>query len=204
MSTAEAATETKLAGSESVKDALIEAAADLLGEVGPRSLSVREIATRAGVNHGQIHHYFGGKRGLLEAAIRHLAKEHFEHSLDLAGGEAIPLPLSLGDDPRYFRALCQSVMDGDLDLVRTVDMDDEVSVPLRVLRALKERDPTRSDLDVRAQFAMLAAQQLGWVAFEELLFLIADVAPDERDHFREVVKRQMQQALERSFDESRS
>ena len=47
---------------------LIDAAADLLGEVGPRAMTVRSIAQRVGVNHGLIHHYFGGKQPLLEAA----------------------------------------------------------------------------------------------------------------------------------------
>ena len=32
--------------------------------------AARHLAERAGVNHGQVHHYFGGKRGLLEAAMR--------------------------------------------------------------------------------------------------------------------------------------
>ena len=111
----------KATGSDAVKAALIQAAGELLGEVGPRGVSVRDIAQRAGVNHGQIHHYFGGKRGLLEAAIRHLARGHYAHSLELAGGGPIPPPLSLSEDRPYFRALCQSVMDGDLELVRAVE-----------------------------------------------------------------------------------
>jgi AcrR family transcriptional regulator len=30
------------------------------------------------VNHAQIHHYFGGKQGLLEATYKQLAFEHME------------------------------------------------------------------------------------------------------------------------------
>ncbi len=187
----------KIRGSDAVKVALIDAAAELLGEVGPKSLSVRDIAERAGVNHGQIHHYFGGKRGLLEAAIRHLATHHFQHSLELADGADLPPPLSLTEDRPYFRALCQSVMDGDLDLVMTVDSDDSVSVPRRVLRSLRGEHPDpKDDLDLRAGFAVLAATQLGWVAFEELMLLNAEVTPDERERFLELVKQHMQAMFE--------
>jgi AcrR family transcriptional regulator len=188
----------KATGSDAVKAALIQAAGELLGEVGPRGVSVRDIAQRAGVNHGQIHHYFGGKRGLLEAAIRHLARGHYAHSLELAGGRPIPRALSLSEDRPYFRALCQSVMDGDLELVRAVESDDELSVPRRVMRDLQGRHPQGDELEVKAHFANLAAMQLGWVAFEELLFLNAQVGPDQRESFRETVKRLMQEMIDRA------
>jgi AcrR family transcriptional regulator len=190
----------KVRGAEAVQAALVDVAAEMLGEFGPRSLSVRDIAERAGVNHGQVHHYFGGKRGLLVAAMRHLAKQHFEHSLELSAGEAIPPPLSFTEDRAYFRALCQSVMDGDLDLVMSVDGDDEVSVPRRVLRALRADHPDTDDLEVRASFAIFAAMQLGWSAFEELLLLIAEVGPGEDAAFRSAVKNRMQRLVDRAFD----
>ncbi|MDG2049167.1 MAG: TetR/AcrR family transcriptional regulator [Myxococcota bacterium] len=174
-----------------VRRALIEATADLLGEVGPKSLSVRQIADRAGVNHGQIHHYFQGKRGLLEAALRNLAKAHFDDSLERAGGDAIPPPLSLGEDRRYFRALCQAVMDDDLDLIRTVDADHEISVPIRVLRELEARKPDVDPLEVKALFALGAAAELGWVAFEKLILLAAEVDEPDEEAFRKIIKRLM-------------
>ena len=60
------------------EEKLINAAADLLGKVGPRAMSVRAIADRAGVNHGLVHHYFEGKEGLLRAAMTRLVHEHAE------------------------------------------------------------------------------------------------------------------------------
>ena len=191
---------SRVRGSEAVRAALIQAAAEMLGEVGPKSLSVRDLADRAGVNHGQIHHYFGGKRGLLEAAMRHLARAHFAHALEKTGEADYPPPLSLNEDRAFFRALCQSVMDGDLELVKTVDLDDAVSVPRRVLRRIRASHPDVDDLDVRANFAALAAMQLGWVAFEELMFVNAEVAPNERDAFRERVKHAMQKMIDRALE----
>ena len=189
----------KASGSEAVKAALIAAAGDLLGELGPRAVSVRDIAQKAGVNHGQIHHYFGGKRGLLEAAIRELARGHYEHSLELAGGKIIPPPLSLGEDRTYFRALCHSVMDGDIELVMAVEGDDELSVPRRVMRDLREQKTGTDLFEIKASLSIFAAMQLGWVAFEELLLIIADVDPEEQESFKNRVKHLMQDMIDQAI-----
>ena len=105
-------------GGDAVRHALIEAACDGLAEVGPRALSTRSLAERAGVNHGQIHHYFGGKRPLLKAAMAALATEHWHNSLERAGGAPIPPALSLAEDTRYWQATARAVIEGDLDLAR--------------------------------------------------------------------------------------
>lgn len=171
-------------GADAVRGALVEAAASGLAEVGPRALSVRDVARRAGVNHGQVHHYFGGKRGLLVAAMRHLAQQHFDHARERAGDDAIPPPLTLGEDRDYWRAVCQVLMDGDLELAR-VEIDEGVSVPRSVLEALlAEGRIARDDLDFRAAFALGVVLQLGWAAFEEFGLLMADVAETDREAIR--------------------
>lgn len=171
-------------GGDAVRTALVEAAAERLAEVGPRALSVRDVARRAGVNHGQVHHYFGGKRPLLEAAMRHLAQQHFEHARALAGDRIIPPALSLGEDRSYWRAVCHVLMDGDLELAR-VEIDEAVSVPRDVLeRLLAEGRIAPDDLDFRARFALGVTLQLGWVAFEEFGLLMAGVAGEDREAIR--------------------
>jgi AcrR family transcriptional regulator len=47
--------------------ALIAAALELIEEEGPATLSLREVARRAGVSHGAPAHHFGDKAGLLTA-----------------------------------------------------------------------------------------------------------------------------------------
>ena len=53
--------------------ALIDAAAQLFSEHGMRGVSVRAIATRANVNHGLVHYYFGSKAGLVRTVLDDLA-----------------------------------------------------------------------------------------------------------------------------------
>ena len=68
----------KRRGRKNVEKRLIDSAAYLVGSVGPNQLTIRDIADHAGVNHAQIHHYFGGKKGLLIATYKQLAFEHVQ------------------------------------------------------------------------------------------------------------------------------
>jgi len=43
---------------------------DLLIEEGPSGLSIRNIAKKAGVNHGLVHHYFGSKENLMSEMLK--------------------------------------------------------------------------------------------------------------------------------------
>lgn len=55
---------------------VLHSAAELAAEAGPESLSLRELARRAGVSHAAPAHHFGDRRGLMTA----LATEGF-HAL---------------------------------------------------------------------------------------------------------------------------
>ena len=50
-----------------LKRALFDALSDAVLEVGPASVSLRDLARRAGVSHAAPAHHFGDKRGLLTA-----------------------------------------------------------------------------------------------------------------------------------------
>ena len=50
--------------------ALLQAATELFSERSPTSVSLRQVAERAGVNYGLIHHYFGTKEALLSEVFR--------------------------------------------------------------------------------------------------------------------------------------
>jgi len=102
----------KPAGRDAVMAALVEATSELILEQGV-TMSVREIAQRAGVNHGLVHTYFGSKDALVTAAFGSItdraAAEVDETGFpppDLAfrrGGEVARalarVMLDVGDDP---------------------------------------------------------------------------------------------------------
>lgn len=73
-----------------LRDALIVAADQILGERGPEGFSLREAARRAGVSAGAPAHHFGSTAGLLtEVAI--LGFDGLRNALREAG-EAAPTP----------------------------------------------------------------------------------------------------------------
>jgi AcrR family transcriptional regulator len=185
-------------GRTAVEDALVRAAAELLVERGPRNAGVRDIARRAGVNHGQVHHYFGCKDTLIRAAMRYLAEEHLAHATARAGGGAVPPPLSLSEDSQYWRAVFRSVLDGELDFAR-VELAEDLSVPHRALLALADqRGLDEPDTVLKAQVATSVALQLAWAVLEDFVFTVTDVGPDERDAVREHVARVAASGTERS------
>ena len=64
---------SKPMGKDEVVAAVLEAASELFAEKGPAATSIREVAARAGVNHGLLHRHFGSKRQLLAATLQYLA-----------------------------------------------------------------------------------------------------------------------------------
>lgn len=52
---------------ENLRQTLIEAAVGLVGEVGPRAFTLREVARRAGVSHNAPYRHFAAKDDLLVA-----------------------------------------------------------------------------------------------------------------------------------------
>ncbi len=70
---------------------LISATVDAIHEYGYSDITMAQIAKRAGVSGGLVHHYFGSKDQLLAATMRHLLK-------DL--GEGIRSRLATAQTPR--------------------------------------------------------------------------------------------------------
>ncbi|MEU8387618.1 TetR/AcrR family transcriptional regulator [Micromonospora sp. NPDC048842] len=60
-------TDTRAYHHGDLRRALLAAALEAVGEVGPAALSLRDLARRAGVSHAAPAHHFGDKAGLLTA-----------------------------------------------------------------------------------------------------------------------------------------
>ena len=170
------------------EERLIVAAGELLGEVGPRSMSVRNVAERAGVNHGLVHHYFGGKDGLMKAAMKRLVEEHAVFAREVSHGDPIPAPLLLNHDPKYLRAVVRAVLDDEMELA-TTEITEGVSVPRGAITyAVENRNMDESDVHMKAMVAVSMAMEMGWAALEPFLFAVVEVASNEEEEVREIVR----------------
>ncbi len=196
---------------EHVETKLIASACKLMAENGPRAVTIRDIAADAGVNHGQIHHYFGGKKGLLTAAMRHLSQEHAEHAArrglreksgTLGEIKDSPPPLTLARDKQYQMSIIRSVLDGEMELA-TLEIDDGVSVPRHLLeeltKALGHDEPTT---DIKAALAVAMAIEQAWAALEQYILLMIDAKPDEIEIVRERVADVSRLALKQLYQGS--
>ena len=76
-------------GESGARDAILEAARALFAEHGFERATIRAMAARAGVDPALVHHYFGSKEQLFEAAL----------TLPIA--PAIVLPQLLREDPEH-------------------------------------------------------------------------------------------------------
>ena len=63
-------TDSRPVGRDEVIEATIRAASELFAERNPSQVSVREIASRAGVSHALVHRYLGSKDDIFAAALK--------------------------------------------------------------------------------------------------------------------------------------
>lgn len=152
--------QTKLRGKAASREALIEAAADLLAEQS--DVSVRAIAAKAGVNHGLVHHYFDGKDGLRSAVLDHLAAGQASRLGDVDMKDPIALARAsmrvARDDRRFFRILARALLDGGVP----APMQSAYPVVRKLVGMLEARGVEQA----RQRVAEGIAVAFGWMLFE--------------------------------------
>ncbi|MCP5064995.1 MAG: TetR/AcrR family transcriptional regulator [bacterium] len=170
------ATKTKRNRAETERR-LIDVALDLILNKGVLAgLNLREVAEGAGVNRGNIYHYFGSRRELLRAAIARRFEamaeslvadrrglpfverrlRAFQSSATIHDSQLRALLVIDGDDtvdpmPRYEEALSrlrQDVIDGDIDRAHDLEaLQVALSALLRGYRIFREQYAKRIDTD---------------------------------------------------------
>lgn len=173
-----------LTGRKNVEKKLIDSAAELLGSIGPNQLSIRDIAVHAGVNHAQIHHYFGGKQGLLEATYKQLAFEHMQQLERRNIGV-----MDLGKEPlselteNYFNALIRAVLDGQMDLLR-VQVDSGLSMSKKTLNELtKLRGASKPSSEDKAAIALVMVMEFGFAAIKPYITEVLKISDKDMKEF---------------------
>lgn len=94
-------------GRAEVVAAVLTHAADLFAERGPAATSIRDIATRSGVNHGLIFRHFGAKDQLVAAVLDYLGA----HSAELIEAKADRAVLEAQVE-RQWKVLARAILDG--------------------------------------------------------------------------------------------
>ena len=177
----------KTKGRQNVEKKLIESAAVLVGSLGPNQLSIRDIADHAGVNHAQIHHYFGGKDGLLIATYKLLAFEHVEQlqRRNVSPDNMIKEPLSEITN-NYFRAVIRAVLDNRMDLVR-VQVDSDLSMSKKTLDQLvKLKNKKKPTAEMKAAIALIMVVEFGLASMKPYIVEVLDINEKEINTFMDL------------------
>ena len=115
------------------KARILAAARDRFGEDGPAAVSVRDVASHAGVSLATVHHYFGTKRGLYQASIEAMYEELLRRADELAVPTApgASLRSSIGVMVRSAFSFAREHRGALRLLMRTVIDRGEMTEPLR-------------------------------------------------------------------------
>jgi TetR/AcrR family transcriptional regulator, repressor for neighboring sulfatase len=138
---------------------MTESTTELIVERG-LTMSVREIASRARVNHGLVHTYFGSKDALLVAAFDEInARAAAERGT--SGYPASDIAARRGGE--LAKAIARVMLEADGDLFSSHPVIGSWREALRRDRA----DLSAAQVDERV--AVAAAAGLGWALFADLL-----------------------------------
>ncbi|MDB4856812.1 TetR/AcrR family transcriptional regulator [Gammaproteobacteria bacterium] len=186
----------KTKGRQNVEKKLIESAAVLVGSIGPNQLTIRDIADHAGVNHAQIHHYFGGKDGLLTATYKLLAFEHIEQlqRRNVSVDNLISEPL--GDiTNNYFKGIIRAVLDNRMDLVR-VQVDSNLSMSKKTLDQLvKLKNEKKPTAEMKAAIAIVMVVEFGLASMKPYIMEVLDINEKEMKKFMDFFFKARQSGL---------
>lgn len=166
-------------------EAILDAAMHLFAERSPHSVSVREIAAAAGVNHALVHRYFGSKDALLGAVLQHATRRGAEvvgHARDAQDAVLAVFRLRSRGEP-YTPALARALLDG----ADPRALQDEFPIMTRLVDLVVAERDTTDVLDARVAVAAVAALLLGWQLFEPFLFAATGITEGDREPVEEAL-----------------
>jgi AcrR family transcriptional regulator len=175
------AAEPRQPGREGAIEALVDAARALFAERGPSAVSLRDIARRAGVNHGLIHHYIGSRDDLLRLVFT-MSMDHarveVEGAADAAAGLGALRRLGAGSD-EYTRLLAWALLEG-----HDPAAFHGRSSALDAIVAASENDSR----ELRVALSMAMVQTLGWKLFGPYVLAAAGFDGDDEAAVRRDVE----------------
>jgi AcrR family transcriptional regulator len=148
------------------------AAIELLAEHGPTEVSGRQLAARAKVNYGLVHHYFGSKENVFRDALAARGQDLVER---LNASSEPRLPAAFAGDTTAWLAWIQ--------VAREWDRYESVFVDHPIMRHAVEVLAGRSGgtvtPEIKARVAASTALQMGWVSMRSYLLSSVQAHPSE-------------------------
>ena len=175
-------------GRDDVTAAVIDAAGELFSRHGFDGVSLRDIAKKAGVNHGLIHRHFGSKENLRSRTLQHMADAMLADVKDAGGLDDLSRRAfqSLKKHENFWRILARTILDG----YSTEDMHDRYPIARlmieRVGAAVKD-GTLRGDIDPRMLVAAMFSFSCGFIMFEPFIVASAGLGGMEPGAVRDEI-----------------
>ena len=161
---------TKPHGREELVAALIEAAAELFSKHGVEAVTVRDIASHVGVNHGLIHRHFGSKENLRIKTQEYLAEkvrdeigepENFVDAIWRA-------EQAIKNQPMFWKVMARTFLDDKFegDIQSSFPL---ISKMVEFVRDAQDEGLISIDMDPRYIVAAISAYGLGMRVFEKYI-----------------------------------
>ena len=160
------------AGKQQVMEAILDATVELVGQHGFAGLSLRDVASRAGVAYGLIYRHFGTKTQLVLQA-RHQARTKIFGSLTGPGDNRPPtdpayaVVSALLDQPELSRFMARMLCDAGADPEFQTTAADAL---WSFVDARTKATIYPPGADPKATFAARVALVMGWLLLEQTLF----------------------------------
>jgi AcrR family transcriptional regulator len=145
------------------RERLIAAAIELMAARPPSLVSGREVARRAEVNYGLLHHYFGGKNGLFREALAQLVNDFVEDGAGRSASPSVHLDTA-AEHAQLWRVLAN--LASDPQALDAVNWNYPV---LRHLLAEAQTEPGASRAEHFGRVAAAATMTLGWMTFQNFI-----------------------------------
>lgn len=170
-------------------EAILDAAEQLFSERNPMSVTVREVAERAGVTHALVHQYVGSKDDLFNAVVQRVAPDRqliIRASPSYREAIAALVPDVL-DRRLHSLTMVRSAMDG----IEYLSLKERIATGQMLIDAARraiadgEKRPSASpQIDPRVDVAALIALSFGWVALEAWLTAICGLDDEDPEFVR--------------------
>jgi AcrR family transcriptional regulator len=178
-------------GRAEVERRLVAAAIELFSRSGPDAVSLRKIASEAGVNYGLIHQYIGSKEDLLRLAFRSVSEQTAER---LAAAPTVDSALDELVRPRprpsqYVRMLAWALLQGH-DSQALLGRSPALATLFQRLAGAGE-----PSMEARLNVADAIAMNLGWQLFGSFIWGAAGLDPDSAGEHDEARRSQTKELL---------
>jgi AcrR family transcriptional regulator len=173
---------------------ILDAAEKLVEEKGPDGFGLAELGREAGISFGLIHHYFGGKEGLLKAVLRRtlrgmgreIRRIQEDGSFWRRDAPAVVVVFdTFTNRPGFGRLLGWGLLSG---LITAEDFATEVSADAQALdvmiEAFREESPDRTGDSAAIITTLLMSAVIGFNLLRPMLVSAFDWAGEEDELLR--------------------